>query len=54
VTRTTSERLADIRDAAERASRAVEALERAEGGGTEDDAQLAFDALPAGGDRRGG
>jgi uncharacterized protein with HEPN domain len=45
VTRTSSERLADIGAAAERVSRAVEAMERAEAGGSEDEAQLAFDAL---------
>lgn len=45
MTRTSAERLADIREAAERVSRAVEALERAEASGTEDEAQLAFDAL---------
>jgi uncharacterized protein with HEPN domain len=45
VTRTSLERLADIRTAAERVSRAVEALERAEARGTDDEAQLAFDAL---------
>jgi uncharacterized protein with HEPN domain len=45
VTRTPSQRLADIRDAAERVSRATEALERAEANGTGDEAQLAFDAL---------
>jgi uncharacterized protein with HEPN domain len=45
VTRTSSERLADIGAAAERVSRAVEAMERAEADGSEDGAQLAFDAL---------
>jgi uncharacterized protein with HEPN domain len=45
VTRTSSERLADIGAAAERVSRAVEAMERAEADGSEDEAQLAFDAL---------
>jgi len=45
VTRTSSERLADIDDAAQRVNRAVQALERAETGGTEEEAQLAFDAL---------
>ena len=45
MTRTSSERLADIGDAVERVSRAVEALERAEASGAEDEAQLAFDAL---------
>jgi uncharacterized protein with HEPN domain len=45
VTRTSSERLADIDDAAQRVSRAVLALERAETGDAEEDAQLAFDAL---------
>ncbi len=45
MTRTSSERLADIRDAAERVSRAMGALERAEADGAEDEAQLAFDAL---------
>jgi uncharacterized protein with HEPN domain len=45
MTRTSSERLADIGDAAERVGRAVGALERAEAGGAQDEAQLAFDAL---------
>jgi uncharacterized protein with HEPN domain len=45
VTRTSSERLADIGGAAQRVSVAVEALERAEADGAEDEAQLAFDAL---------
>jgi uncharacterized protein with HEPN domain len=45
VTRTSSERLADIGAAAERVSRAVAAMERAEASGSEDEAQLAFDAL---------
>ena len=48
MTRTSSERLADIDDAAQRVNRAVQALERAETGGTEEEAQLAFDALPTG------
>jgi hypothetical protein len=33
------------RTSSERVSRAVEAMERAEAGGSEDEAQLAFDAL---------
>jgi len=41
VTRASSERLADIGAAAEKVSRAVEAMERAEAGGSEDEAQLA-------------
>ncbi len=45
MTRTSSERLADILDAAERVSRATEALERAEADNKADEAQLAFDAL---------
>jgi uncharacterized protein with HEPN domain len=45
VTRTAAERLADISEAAERVSRAVVALESAEASGSEDAAQLAFDAL---------
>ena len=40
MTRTPSERLADIDDAAQRVSRAVQALERAEADGTEEEAQL--------------
>jgi uncharacterized protein with HEPN domain len=45
VSRTPRERLGDISEAAEGVRRAVQALERAEGGGAEDEAQLAFDAL---------
>lgn len=45
MTRSSRDRLADIRDAVDRISRAVEALEQAEVEGTEDEAQLAFDAL---------
>ena len=39
------ERLADIAESAARARRAVSALEQAEAAGSEDEAQLAFDAL---------
>jgi uncharacterized protein with HEPN domain len=45
VSRSPSQRLADICEAAERVNRAAEALERAEADGSEDEAQLAFDAL---------
>jgi uncharacterized protein with HEPN domain len=45
VTRTTKERLADIKDAADGVQRAVEALELAESQQADDAAQLAFDAL---------
>jgi hypothetical protein len=45
VTRTSSERIAGIGDAAQRVSRAMQALERAETGDAEEEAQLAFDAL---------
>jgi uncharacterized protein with HEPN domain len=45
VSRTPQERLADISDAAAQVGKAVEALERAEADGDDDDARLAFDAL---------
>jgi uncharacterized protein with HEPN domain len=45
MTRTAQERLADISEAADRVSRAVAALARAEAAGSDDEAQLAFDAL---------
>jgi len=45
VSRTPKERLADITEAAAGVRKAVEALERAESHGAEDEAQLAFDAL---------
>lgn len=45
MTRTPQERLADISEATDRVSRAVAALARAEAEGSDDEAQLAFDAL---------
>jgi uncharacterized protein with HEPN domain len=45
VSRTPQERLTDISDAATQVGKAVEALERAEADGNDDEAQLAFDAL---------
>jgi uncharacterized protein with HEPN domain len=45
VTRTVQDRLADIREAAFGVHKAVEALERAEASNTQEEAQLAFDAL---------
>ncbi len=45
MSRTPQERLRDISEAAEGVRKAVQALERAEAGSAEDEAQLAFDAL---------
>jgi uncharacterized protein with HEPN domain len=45
VSRTPKERLADISEAAVGVRKAVEALERAEASGAQEEAQLAFDAL---------
>lgn len=45
MSRTTRERLTDIRNAAARAQRAVNAMERASAAGDDDEEQMAFDAL---------
>jgi uncharacterized protein with HEPN domain len=45
VSRTPQDRLADIRDSAVRAQRAVDALQRATAAGNDDEEQIAFDAL---------
>ena len=45
MSRTPQDRLADIRDSAARAQRAVDALQRAAAAGNDDEEQIAFDAL---------
>jgi len=49
VSRTPQDRLADIRDSAVRAQRAVDAMQRAAAAGNDDEEQMALGAFSSGG-----